>query len=148
VPVADKLSADIATLQGKLPQITVDPTDLPLRAHEILEDALRDHLSGATDQGAGAAYPETLADVQGTQVVLGELAPLLDPRSPNLLGTATRQLDTLHQALLATQADGQWQSPSATPTAARQRVDAAIGASLETLSLVPDLLEVPAHGQG
>jgi hypothetical protein len=31
------------------------------------------------------------------------------------------------------------------PLAARQRVDADIGAVLENLSLIPDLLEVPAH---
>ena len=31
----------------------------------------------------------------------------------------------------------------ATPLAARQQVDGAIGALLETLSSVPDLLEVP-----
>jgi high-affinity iron transporter len=148
IPVVDKLSADISTLQGKLPQVTVDPTDLPIRAHEILEDALRDHLSGMTDEGAGAAYPETLADLQGTRVVLGELAPLLNPRSPHLVTTADAQLDTLQQALLATQVNGQWQSPAATPTTAREKVNAAIGATLETLSDIPDLLETPAHGQG
>lgn len=148
IPVVDKLSADITTLQGKLPQVTVDPTDLPIRAHEILEDALRDHLSGMTDEGAGAAYPETLADVQGTRVVLGELAPLLNPRSPHLVTTAGAQLDTLQQALLATRVNGRWESLAATPTAAREKVNAAIGATLETLSDVPDLLETPAHGQG
>ena len=144
-PIADQLSSDITTLQGKLPQLTVDPTDMPLRAHEILEDALRDHLSGMTDEGAGAAYAETYADVQGTQVVLGMLQNQIDTRRPDLLATVDAQLNTLSQALLATQANGQWQSLSATPLAARQKVDGAIGALLENLSIIPDILEVPAH---
>jgi hypothetical protein len=51
----------------------------------------------------------------------------------------------LSQALLGTQSNGQWQSLAATPLAARQKVDAAIGAVLENLSIIPDILEVPAH---
>ncbi|MCU1681975.1 MAG: iron permease family protein [Amycolatopsis sp.] len=141
LPVADALTSDITTLQGKLPQLTIDPTDMPIRAHEILEDALRDHLNGLTDEGSGAAYQETYADVQGTEVVLGELEPLLTPRAPQLLPTIQRQLDTLSQALQATQ----WHSPASTPTAAQERVNATLGAVLENLSDVPDLLEVPAH---
>ncbi len=143
MPVADRLARDIAGLQRGLPQITVDPTDLPIRAHEILEDALRDHLSGMTDEGAGAAYPETYADLQGTQVVLDELAPLISARSPELLPLASQQLDTLGQSLLDARRSGQWVSLQATPLAARQRVQAAVGALLETLSDVPDLLELP-----
>ncbi|HJP79718.1 MAG TPA: iron uptake transporter permease EfeU [Pseudonocardiaceae bacterium] len=144
-PVADQLSNDITTLQGKLPQITVDPTDMPVRAHEILEDALRDHLTGMTDEGSGAAYAETYADVQGTQVVLGMLRNQIDTRRPGLLSTVNTQLNTLSQALLGTQSGAQWQSLTATPLAARQKVDAAIGAVLENLSIIPDILEVPAH---
>ena len=58
-----------------------DPTNLPVRAHEILEDALRDHLSGLDDQGSGAAYPETYADLQVTRAVLGDLSALISARS-------------------------------------------------------------------
>ena len=52
-------------------------------------------------------------------------------------------MDALQQALLATHAAGQWESPGSAPLLARQQVNAAMGALLETLSQVPDLLEVP-----
>lgn len=136
-PIADKLGQDVATLREQFPTITADPADLPLRAHEILEDALRDKLTGRSDQGAGTGYQETLADVAGTRVVLDELAPLLDKRRPQLVGTAKAELDTLDQALRATTG-----SPETAPLSRRQQVDAAIGQALETLSLVPDLLEI------
>lgn len=136
-PVADQLAADVATLRSKLPTVTADPGDLPLRAHEILEDSLRDKLSGASDQGANAGYQETLADIDGTRVVLDELTPLLTPRRPDLVPTAKRQLDLLEQALKTTTA-----GPATAPLAERQRVNAATGQVLETLSLIPDLLEV------
>jgi high-affinity iron transporter len=145
LPVVTELAQDVAAVRKNLTSgdIAGDPTNLPVRAHEILEDALRDHLSGIDDEGAGAAYPETYADLQVTRVVLGELSPLVLARAPGLMGTAQGQLDTLEQALLATQVSGQWTSLGSAPLADRQRVDAAIGALLETLSSVPDLLEVP-----
>jgi high-affinity iron transporter len=140
-PIAGRLIRDVAELRRQLPTLTVDPTDLPVRAHEILEDAQRDHLSGMTDQGAGAAYRETYADVQGTRVVLGELAPLITARSPHLVATIDTQLGTLQSALRATG----FKSLTATPSSAREDVDAALGAVLESLSAVPDLLEVPPN---
>ncbi|WP_327294093.1 iron uptake transporter permease EfeU [Streptomyces sp. NBC_01197] len=143
LPVADRLETDVATLRKNLPQVTVDPTDLPVRSHEILEDALRDRLTGAADQGSGAMYAETEADIKGTRVVLAELAPLIKPRSPKLLPTAATQLDSLESALRAIRTGSGRQSFQDVPLARRQQVDARIGSVLETLASVPDLLEVP-----
>jgi hypothetical protein len=52
-------------------------------------------------------------------------------------------MNALPQALLAAGAGAHWTPPGRASLATRQRVDAAIGALLETLSAVPDLLEVP-----
>ena len=144
-PVAAVLARDIAAVRENLTSddLAGDPTNLPLRSHEILEDALRDHLSGLDDQGSGAAFAETYADLQVTRVVLSELAPLINARAPKLLPAARTQMDDLQQALLATRAAGQWESPGSAPLLVRQLVNAAVGALLETLSQVPDLLEVP-----
>ena len=144
LPVATKLAANVAAVRKNLTSddLAGDPTQLPLRAHEILEDALRDHLSGIDDQGAGAAYAMTYADLQVDQVVVGELGPLISSREPGLLATITSQQAALARALLATQSVGHWLSPAGAPLAARQSVDSAIGALLETLSAVPDLLEL------
>ena len=60
-----------------------------------------------------------------------------------LLPIADSQLATLDAALLATQADGQWQPLTAVSLDKRQHVNAATGALLETLAAVPDLLEIP-----
>jgi len=147
LPVVETLGANLALLQHKLTSDAVagDPTNLPLRAHEILEDALRDHLSGLDDEGSGMADAETYADVEVTRVVVAELTPLINARAPHLVATATEQLDALGSALVATQSGGQWRSLATVPLLARQQVDAAIGALLETLSSVPDLLEMPPH---
>ncbi len=145
LPVVDRLGGDIANIRKNLgsDDLAGDPKNLPRRAHEILEDALRDHVSGIDDQGAGAAYPMTLADIDVTRAVLDQLGPLIDPRAPQLRTTLRTRLDELQAALLATQNHGQWQSPDRTPPAARQAVNARLGAALEELAKVPRLLEVP-----
>jgi high-affinity iron transporter len=145
LPVADTLAKNVATVRKNLTSddLAGDPTQLPIRAHEIIEDALRDHLSAIDDEGAGAAYAMTWADTQVDRTVLGYLANLINERQPGLVATADSQLATLDTALLATKANGQWQSLTQVTLDQRQRVNAATGALLETLASVPDLLEVP-----
>jgi high-affinity iron transporter len=145
LPVADGLVADITDLRTHLrsDDVTGDPTNLPLRAHEILEDALRDHLSGIDDEGAGAGYAETYADLQVTRVVLSELRELIASRASDLMPTLDREIRDLGQALLASRTGARWPTPATITLSQRQGIDAAIGALLESLSRVPDLLEVP-----
>ncbi len=143
--VAAKLASNVTVVQRKLTSddLAGDPANLPIRAHEILEDALRDHLSGIDDQGSGAALAQTYADLQVTRAVLGYLTSLINARQPGLPDVAEGQLDILSQSLLATRAAGRWEPLGAASRAERQEVDGALGALLETLAAVPDLLEVP-----
>jgi len=146
LPVASVLAKNVVTVQRNLTtdDLAGDPTQLPLRVHEIIEDALRDHLSGVDDYAAGAAYAMTYADTQVDRVVLGDEAALINARDPGLVATAEAEENTLDRALLATRTSGgQWQSLTAVTLGQRQHVDAAVGALLETLAIVPDLLEVP-----
>jgi high-affinity iron transporter len=145
LPVAETLASNVAIVQRNLTSdnLAGDPTNLPIRAHEILEDALRDHLSGIDNQGGNAAFAMTYADTQVASVVLGYLTPLLNARQPGLPAIAGNELSILQQALLATRVNGRWESLDTASLTARENVDAAIDATLETLSSVPDLLEVP-----
>jgi high-affinity iron transporter len=142
LPIVDQLTDDLNTLRGNLEKDTLDPNDLSLRCHEILEDALRDHLTGMTDYGSGAGFAETYADLRGTQVVLGELADLVKARRPELLPTADDQIKVATAALMATQRNDAWVPVETAPPAQREAVNAAVGNLLETLADIPDLLEV------
>jgi high-affinity iron transporter len=144
LPVASQLAANVARVRKDLSSddLAGDPAQLPIRAHEILEDALRDHLSGVDDQGAGAAYPMTYADLRVDEVVVGYLGSLISTRQPGLLQTIQSEQAALARALLATRTGSQWPSPAQVPLSKRQAVDSAIGVLLESLSSVPDLLEV------
>jgi high-affinity iron transporter len=149
---SDDLSAagtDVAVLQQDVNQLatffpgeSIPATELPLRTHEILEDALRDELSGDDDYGSGTDMASVEADVDGTRELLSLLTPLLDARAPHLVSTVDNQLVTLDTALAATQANGHWVAVTLVPLAQREQIDGAIGSVLETLALVPELLQV------
>jgi high-affinity iron transporter len=148
LPVVDQTVHDVDEIAAKLRTVDIagDPVKLTKRAQEILEDALRDHLTGVDDQGGGAALAATAADVDVTQVVLTLLEPLITVRDGELVPTVRAQLDVVRQVLDASKGpDGTWRALDQTPPAVRQRVDGAVAAALETLSVVPTVLEVPKH---
>jgi hypothetical protein len=126
-PLVDALAAQVAALRADLPGATPDAADLPLRLHEILEDALRFHFTGLTDMGAGAGLPETAADVDATEALLDMFGPLLDERRPALRPAARTSLEALRKSL---------------GTGIRRDIDAALGGVLEILAGAPGLLEV------
>lgn len=140
---AAELGALVATLSrlqlpAALPATKLGLTNWTLRPHEVLEDALRDSLTGDDDYGSHTDLDSIAADVSVTRYLLGLLAPLLQPRAPQLVGTARRELTYLDQVITSPANDGI--AIAALPRLERERVDAATDAALETLSRVPDLL--------
>ena len=111
-----------------------------LRPHEVLEDALRDSLTADDDYGSGTDLASITADVAAVRTLLGELTPAIDPVAPRLAGNASAELDALTSAIDATRAHGAWISVQHLPVRQREQVDADVGAALETLAPIPDLL--------
>ncbi|HTZ43022.1 MAG TPA: iron uptake transporter permease EfeU [Jatrophihabitans sp.] len=128
----------VGALVSALPQDAFDPNEVTVRAHEIEEDTLRFTLTGQDDYGSGSGFRTAAADLDGTQYLLGLLAPLLRERQPGLVEQAQAGIAAVRQALAAAGSTPVGQAALAT----RQRVDAATGGLLETLSPIPDLLEI------
>ncbi|MDN3355174.1 EfeM/EfeO family lipoprotein [Actinomadura sp. DC4] len=83
-PVADRLDHDVHALKDDFPKERMDPADLPLRAHEILENTLQFQLTGHADQGSGTTLKTAAANIEGTREVLGVLRPVIRPRYARL----------------------------------------------------------------
>lgn len=142
LPYVNRLAADVNKLKANLSKTAITPTDMPIRCHEILEDALRDHLSEQDDYGSGMAYALTSGDVLGTRVVLEELKPLIP--SPVLGHSAYDNskagLDVLDAALNASKVHGNWPDYRTLSKHQRQPINGAIGLALEALYQVPFVL--------
>ena len=135
------LVTSVAGLIQDFPSEEVDPGDLALRTHEILENALQFQLTGIADYGSGTTLATVYANTQGTQELLGILTPLIEPRDPQLLAEAEQGLAGFRQDLQAEDSGGgAWTPVSQLSQAQRQRIDADLGRLLETLSDVPNLL--------
>jgi iron uptake system EfeUOB component EfeO/EfeM len=113
-----------------------------LRSHEVLEDALRDALSGADDYGSGSALSDVTSDITVTQVDLNLLKPLIDPRRHHLVARGRAALARLVDVVDSTEVGGTLPSLDALTSTQRAQINGALGAALETLADVPAVLQI------
>ncbi|MDI5972344.1 EfeM/EfeO family lipoprotein [Streptomyces sp. SL13] len=140
-PLTARLVKDVTALERDFPSEDTDPGDLPLRAHEILENALEFQLGGSADYGSGTTLATVGANIAGTREVVRALTPLIRPRDPALLTTVTRDLDRADADVAACRtADGGWTPARSLDRERRARVDGDLGQALEDLSSLPGLL--------
>ncbi|MGZ0151239.1 EfeM/EfeO family lipoprotein [Kribbella sp. WER1] len=140
-PIADQLAADVHGLQKDLPNQQVDPNDLGLRAHEILENTLQFELTGENDQGSGTSLNTALANLNGTANVLAVLDPVLKPRYADL--PQVQKWEARVRALLVAHQN--------TPVGkldhtTRQQLNGAVGELLEKLAPVAAICDVRRTG--
>jgi iron uptake system EfeUOB component EfeO/EfeM len=140
-PLTQALVQSVQTLITDFPSEEVDPEDLALRAHEILENTLEFQITGASDAGSGTSLATAYANTQGTQEVLSTLMPLLDADDPGLRPRLEKGLAVVQQDLLAEcDAAGTWTAATALSASRRERIDADLSALLEDLATIPNLL--------
>ncbi|MGW3445194.1 iron uptake transporter permease EfeU [Streptomyces sp. NPDC001076] len=139
---AQALADAAAGLQKAFPTQDFDPGDLPLRAHEILENTLQFELTADTDEGSGTNLATANANLAGTRELLTVLRPLLTTRAPKLLPAVDADITRLQQLLDAEHQGTTWTPVEQLDTVTRQRIAGATGQLLEDLAPVPDLLEI------
>ncbi|MFF9243465.1 imelysin family protein [Streptomyces sp. NPDC014776] len=137
---ADRLTSTLARLRAQWARTEVDPADIGLRAHEIVEDTIELQLSGRTDYGSGTTLATARADLDGTAEVLGLLRPLLTSRLPHP-ERIDRALDTARRRLDAQRHDGTWTPLRRLGRTDRERIDAAFGDLVEELAPVAVVCE-------
>lgn len=139
--VADRLDGDVGKLRDSWPQARMDPAQLGLRAHEILENTVQFELTGRTDYGSGGNLATARANLDGTRIVLGYLRPLLTTRYP-ALPELDKGLDRLQRTLDSFDHGGTWSPLAQLGRAQRERLDADMGAAVEQLAQVAAICDV------
>ena len=139
---AQQLAAAVVGLRKAFPTQDFDPGDLPLRAHEILENALQFELTADTDEGSGTNLATVDSNLAGTRELLTVLKPLLTKESPKLLPGVDADIARLQKLLDSAHRGGSWTPVEQLDGTAKARLDGATGQLLEDLAPVPDLLEI------
>ena len=132
--VADRLAKDVRGLRTDFTDERMDPADLPLRAHEILENTLQFQLTGDADQGSGTTLKTAAANIEGTRAVVGVLRPLLRTRYSDLpqVDAWLNRMDSLLKGK---------SSVGRLSTIERERLNGAAGRLLELLAPVATIAE-------
>ncbi|HTT95679.1 MAG TPA: EfeM/EfeO family lipoprotein [Solirubrobacterales bacterium] len=139
----DYLAAKVRRLRRVVGRVAIPPLVYATRAHEILEDAQRDMLSGVDAPWSGAGLRATDDSLAATDFVVRTLRPLLAGRD-STLEPAETELARLRVALERVRKEhgGAWPRTEALSEAQRERVDGALGSALERLAAIPGALEV------
>jgi high-affinity iron transporter len=151
IPYVDDLASDVAAMKTVLPRTTISPLDFATRTHEILEDAVRDLLSGTAVPWSGEGVLGTASGVAATRALLNTLRPLLveppamadpppNPRSPAVSEADLNVLDSVLNSLKR-EHGGQFPTNQQLTQSQSEELDAAIGQALEGLSQIPGMLE-------
>ncbi|MBM9509635.1 iron uptake transporter permease EfeU [Actinacidiphila acididurans] len=141
-PYADRLAADVTGLRKAFPTQDFDPSDLPLRTHEILENTLQFELTGDTDEGSGSNLATAGANLAGTKELLDVLRPLITKRAPQQLTAVDTDITRLQGLLDAAHKGAAWTPVESLDPMTRARINGATGQLLEDLAPIPDLLEI------
>jgi iron uptake system EfeUOB component EfeO/EfeM len=139
---ADQLTADVDLLRRRLPGEQITPLEYATRTHEILEDAIRDLLSGVDVPWSHAGVLATAAGVYATHELLSTLRPLLDGRE-NAIEVVESALVRLDRVLAALRGShhGHWPTLEELGLREAETLNGAVGGAAEALDQVPGALE-------
>jgi high-affinity iron transporter len=124
-------------------RIAISPLVYATRAHEILEDAQRDMLSGIDAPWSGAGLRATADSLAATEFVVDTLKPLLNGRGSTIEPVEV-ELAQFRAVLERVRREhgGEWPTLEAMTRRQHERVDGALGSLLERLDTIPGALEV------
>ncbi|WP_308012038.1 EfeM/EfeO family lipoprotein [Actinacidiphila acidipaludis] len=138
---AAELDKNVGALRDGWSQARMDPAEMGLRAHEIIENTEQFELTGRTDYGSGTNLATARANLDGTREILSLLRPLLTPRDPALprLDSAVERLQ--HDLDAAGHGDA-WTPLDRLGRAQREQINADTGDLLEQLAPVAAIFDV------
>ena len=139
---AGALARNVHELATVLPRAEITPLEYATRAHEILEDAARDFLSGMDVPWSGEGVLATDAGLQATERVVATLAPAVGT-TERVMPTVATELARLRSAFvgLAAAHHGRLPANSELTSEQSEQLDGTLQGALEALSQVPGVLE-------
>lgn len=141
-PFAAQLVSAATTLQTSFATARLDPLDIGLRSHEILENSVQEELNGTDDAGSGSTFATLDANITGTEQAVNPLRDILASRGYDLatldvwLNRSKQLVESYHQA------DGTWTPLSTLSRDQREKVDATLGQTVELLAPIASICDV------
>jgi iron uptake system EfeUOB component EfeO/EfeM len=143
VAPAAYLAQRVSHLQLAVRRIEISPLVYATRAHEILEDAQRDMLSGVDAPWSGAGLRATADSLAATEFVVKTLKPLLNGRG-GAIEPVENELARFRADLaqVRREHEGEWPPLESLTQIQHERIDGELGSLLQRLDAIPGTLEV------
>lgn len=135
VPVGERLLADLADLQGRVPTATITATSMANGAKELLDEVATGKVTGEEEAFSHTDLVDVRANVDGARKVVDLLAPVLAAKGSDLQPELTQRFAALDAVL-----DGHRTGDAETGFVAYDTVDAA---GRRALSAAVDALAEP-----
>ncbi|WP_050616170.1 iron uptake system protein EfeO [Bacillus testis] len=97
--VADTLNADVLTLQQKVKDIQLKPTQIVAGSMELINEAAISKITGEEEHYSHVDLMDLAANVDGSQAVYHAILPALNAKDPELSSKLDQQFNTLNTAL-------------------------------------------------
>ena len=107
-PFADRLDADLRTLASELPGIELPPAVLAIGAAELIEEVSEGKITGEEDRYSKTDLWDFNANLEGSQALIGLLAPALREADPQLLADIEAGFGELNATLAPLRDGGGW----------------------------------------
>lgn len=142
LPTLDGLTRNVRRLRTVVRTVRITPKEYARRAHEILEDAARDFLSGDALPYSGEGVAATAAGVAATELVVGTLKHVLGGLSA--YGRVEFYLGRLKGVLGRVRAKhgNSWPTVGELTQYENELLDGTLSATLQQLAAIPGELEV------
>jgi iron uptake system component EfeO len=142
-PFADRLDADLATLETRLRTVQVTAKAVALGAGELVEEVSKGKITGEEDRYSHTDLWDVGANISGAEAAMRVFIPELNKRDPALLRNLQRDFAEVDRALLAYRTpSGAYKPFTALRPDDRTRLQAQLAALSEELAKLPAALGV------
>lgn len=106
---ADKLDADLATLQTEFAALDIPPVAVPVGASELIEEVSQGKITGEEDRYSKTDLWDFNANLEGSEAAIERLTPALQEADPALLAEIETGFADLQETLAPLRDGDGWQ---------------------------------------
>jgi iron uptake system component EfeO len=139
-PIADKLLADVKTLETKTLSLTYKPDELANGANGLLDEVATSKISGEEDRYSHTDLSDFEANIDGAQTTYGLLAPALRAKDAAMASDIDARFDAVQKELATLEQGDAYPSYDTVDDAERQQLSVLVAGLAKPLAKLSDAL--------
>jgi iron uptake system component EfeO len=139
-PIADKLLADVQTLEEKTRTLTYKPDELANGANGLLDEVASSKISGEEDRYSHTDLSDFEANINGSQTAFGLLAPVLRAKDAQLAEEIGSRFEAVQKELATLKQGDAFPSYDTVDDAERQQLSDLVAGLAKPLAKISDAL--------